>query len=161
MGLNRSFLVSGISPQRAGTRVQHRKVRMGSVAKPESVVSEKLLRSTGVSTSLPSQPPDLDLVASFQILPGKDPKARIVTLRLPCTSELGEVSDTVDTEVANKLPGGSETPEAEASRPGNPETGQKEGFLSSVGSYYCHYYYRIIEELSFTASASNSPVIKY
>lgn len=89
---------------------------MGSVAKPESVVSERLLRST----SLTSQPPDLDFVASFQILPGKDPKTRIIALRLSHTSELGELSDTVDTEMANKLPGGSETPEAEPTRPGKP-----------------------------------------
>lgn len=74
----------GISQERAGMFDQHRKVRMGSVTKPEPVVSEKLLRNTRSSTPLPSHPPDLGLVISSQALPGKDSKTQIIVLRLSC-----------------------------------------------------------------------------
>ena len=62
--------------------VQHRKVRTGSVTKPEPVVSEKLLRNSRARIPLPSHPLDLGFVASFQISLGKDSKIRIIALRI-------------------------------------------------------------------------------
>ena len=62
--------------------VQHRKVRTGSVTKPEPVVSETLLRNSSAPTPLPLHPLDLGFVASFQISLGKDTKIRIIALRI-------------------------------------------------------------------------------
>lgn len=93
-GPNRSFLLSGICPERAGMLAQHRKVSPGSVTKPEPVVLEKLLRNTSVSPPLTSPPLDLGLVASSQTLAGEESKARTIPLRLSRTSEFRGLSTT-------------------------------------------------------------------
>ena len=92
--------------------VQHRKVRTGSVTKPEPVVSEKLLRNSRARIPLPSHPLDLGFMASFQISLGKDSKIRIIALRISCTSELGELVSLLRIQTLRWLPscaGGFET----------------------------------------------------